>query len=146
MQWQWRAMRYEIHSGLLQLQCSTQGRMGNRCKSQWRVPAAALLYYASPCFPRHYPVRSLHFLICTKEWGVRAKRPLGDKGRESGAAGIEHNAPSPSEKRKKGTFPCPTPFFPGGQFNSFVEISTDFSTEFSTEFFNRVFIVVWDTR
>ena len=30
---------------------------------------------------------------------------------------------------------------PGGQFNSFVEISTDFSTDFSTEFF----IVVWGT-
>ena len=29
---------------------------------------------------------------------------------------------------------------PGAQFNSFVEISTDFSTDFSTEF-----LVVWDT-
>ena len=28
----------------------------------------------------------------------------------------------------------PLPPLPGGQFNSFVEISTDFSTDFSTEF------------
>ena len=48
-----------------------------------------------------------------------------------------------STPRWTATFPRETEFqfndidsdrWPGGQFNSFVEISTDFSTDFSTEF------------